>query len=155
MFADAHISSLGYLWESRGKNGGSRECKAWRAEGLDPPVPAQKVFLCRTTNENMKILARSIELFPNDYVYKNANKSTSVRIHANLAVDLFHNDGLYILISLSDLLRLLRMCIIQKFPTFKRDQKGSGIWSFHKRFLKRMKLIWGEIAFQKRFVLYG
>ena len=73
----------------------------------------------------MKILARSIELFPNDYVYKNANTSTSV--HANLAVDLFHNGGLYILISLSDLLRLLRMCIIQKFPTFKRDQKGSGI----------------------------
>ena len=25
--------------ESRRKNGGSRECKVQRAEGLDPPVP--------------------------------------------------------------------------------------------------------------------
>ena len=43
-------------------------------------------------------------------------------VHANLAVDLFHHGGLYILVSLSD---LLSICIIQKFPTFKRDQKGS------------------------------
>jgi len=61
-----------------------------------PCPPPKRFFFCRTTNENMKILARSNELFPNDYIYKNANKSTSV--HANLAVDLFHNGGLYILL---------------------------------------------------------
>ena len=71
-------------------------------------APATQARICRTTNENMKILPRSNELFPNDYIYKNANKSTSV--HANLAVDLFHNGGLLIhsfkwmMISLSDLL---------------------------------------------------
>ena len=72
------------------------------------PATQARIFFRRTTNENMKILARSNELFPNDYIYKNANKSTSV--HANLAVDLFHNGGLLIhsfkwmMISLSDLL---------------------------------------------------
>ena len=35
---------IGPNGESRGKNGGSRECNVWRAEGLDPPVHAQKVF---------------------------------------------------------------------------------------------------------------
>ena len=58
------------------------------------PATQARIFFRRTTNENMKILARSNELFPNDYIYKNANKSTSV--HANLAVDLFHNGGLLI-----------------------------------------------------------
>lgn len=35
---------IGPNGESRGKNGGSRECKVWGAEGLDSPVPAQKGF---------------------------------------------------------------------------------------------------------------
>ena len=61
------------------------------------PCPCPEGFFCRTTNENTKILARFMELFPNDYIYKNVNKSTSV--HANLVVDHFHNGGLYILLN--------------------------------------------------------
>ena len=36
---------IGPNGESRGKNGGSRECNVWRAEGLDPPVHAKRFFL--------------------------------------------------------------------------------------------------------------
>ena len=77
---------IGPNGESRGKNGGIRV-----------PLTRPKGFFCRTTKENMKILARSIELFPNDYIYKNTNMSTSV--HVNLAIDLFHNGGPYILLN--------------------------------------------------------
>ena len=41
-----HISQsiLDQTEKAEEKNGGSRECNVWRAEGLDPPVKAQKVF---------------------------------------------------------------------------------------------------------------
>ena len=36
---------IGPNGESRGKNGGSRECNVWRAEGLDPPSTHKRFFL--------------------------------------------------------------------------------------------------------------